>query len=220
MTAAIHATGGTIDKYIGDAVMAVWNAPTPCADHALRACRAALDCQTALERLYGDGWGERPRFVTRFGIHSDEVMVGHFGAPDRMSYTALGDGVNLASRLEGLNKQYRTSILVSETVHAAAKDAFAFRRLDRVAVKGRSAGILVYELLGDARSAAFRIGMAHAYECALDHYFERRFGEAAAALLGQAVEDPPSAALLERCREYEAAPPPPDWDGVYVSRVK
>ncbi|HJS58189.1 MAG TPA: adenylate/guanylate cyclase domain-containing protein [Vicinamibacteria bacterium] len=220
MTSAIHATGGTIDKYIGDAVMAVWNAPTPCADHALRACRAALDCGAALERLYGDGWGERPRFVTRFGIHSAEVMVGHFGAPDRMSYTAMGDGVNLASRLEGLNKQYGTTILVSEAVHAAAKDAFAFRRLDRVAVKGRTEGILVYELLGDARAAAARIRLAHGYESALEHYFERRFAEAIALLESQAVEDAPSAALLARCREFHASPPPAEWGGVHVSRVK
>jgi adenylate cyclase len=220
MTTAIHATGGTIDKYIGDAVMAVWNAPTPCADHALRACRAALVCGTALERLYGEAWGNRPRFATRFGIHSAEVMVGHFGAPDRMSYTAMGDGVNLASRLEGLNKQYGTTILVSEAVHAVAKDAFAFRRLDRVAVKGRTEGILVYELLGDARSAAARVRLAHGYESALEHYFERRFAEAIALLEGLAAEDAPSAALLTRCREFHASPPPVDWDRVHVSLAK
>ncbi|HET7292922.1 MAG TPA: adenylate/guanylate cyclase domain-containing protein [Vicinamibacteria bacterium] len=220
MTTAIHGTGGTIDKFIGDAVMAVWNAPTPCSDHAPRACRAALECVTATERLYAENWGERPRFVTRFGLHTAEVMVGHFGAPDRMSYTALGDGVNLASRLEGLNKQYGTTILVSEPVREAAKDAFAFRRLDRVAVKGRSEGVLVYELLGDARSAAARIRLAHAYERALDLYLDRRFEEAIAILEGQAGEDPPSAALLKRCRDHLDAPPPHDWGGVYVSRVK
>ena len=147
-------------------------------------------------------------------------MVGHFGAPDRMSYTALGDGVNLASRLEGLNKQYATTILVSESIHDAAKDAFAFRRLDRVAVKGRTEGVLVYELLGDARSAAARIRLAHVYERALDRYLERRFADATALLEGQAAEDGPSAALLERCREYLEAPPPAHWDGVYVSRTK
>ncbi len=220
MTSAIHATGGTIDKYIGDAVMALWNAPTPCGDHVQRACRAALDCVSATARLHGDGRGERPRFVTRFGLHSAEVLVGHFGAPDRMSYTALGDGVNLASRLEGLNKQYGTTILVSESVYAVAKGAFAFRRLDRVAVKGRSAGILVYELLGDARTAAARVRLAHGYERALEHYVARRFVEAAALLQEQAAEDAPSAALLERCREYQSSPPPADWDGVYVSAVK
>ena len=220
MTAAIHATGGTIDKYIGDAVMAVWNAPTPCADHALRSCRAALDCVAAMERLYDGAWGERPNFVTRFGLHTGEVMVGHFGAPDRMSYTALGDGVNLASRLEGLNKQYGTTVLVSESVHEAAKDAFAFRRLDRVAVKGRTEGVLVYELLGDALSAGARIRLAHVYERALDHYFGRRFADAIALLDGQAAEDAPSAALLERCGEYLETPPPAAWEGVYVSRMK
>src|SRR5262245_29030998 len=220
MTAAIHATGGSIDKYIGDAVMAVWNAPSPCADHPLLACRAALDCVAATEALYAESWGERPRFVTRFGLHTAEVMVGHFGAPDRMSFTALGDGVNLASRLEGLNKQYGTTILVSEAIHDACKDAFAFRRLDRVAVKGRTEGILVYELIGDARSAAARIRLAHLYEQALDQYFERRFADAIALLARQAGEDAPSGILLERCRELLAAPPAAGWDGVHVSTVK
>jgi len=109
---------------------------------------------------------------------------------------------------------------VSEAVHAAAKDAFAFRRLDRVAVKGRTEGILVYELLGDARSAAARIRLAHGYESALEHYFERRFAEAIALLEGQAAEDAPSAALLARCREFDASPPPAGWGGVHVSRIK
>ncbi len=221
MTAAVHATGGTIDKYIGDAVMAVWNAPSPVEDHALRACRAALDCAAACDALYAAAaWGDRPRFVTRFGIHTAEVMVGHFGAPDRLSYTVIGDGVNLAARLEGLNKQYGTNLLVSDAMHEATKDAFAFRRLDRVAVKGRTQGCEVYELLGDARSAGARIALAHAYERALAHYLASRFEEAIAILEPQAAADPPSAVLLRRCREYRAAPPPDGWDGVYVSRTK
>ncbi len=221
MTAAVHATGGSIDKYIGDAVMAIWNAPSECPDHALRACRAALDCVAATEALYASpDWGSRPRFVTRFGIHSGEMLVGHFGAPDRMSYTVLGDGVNLAARLEALNKQYGTTILVSEACWSAAKDAFAFRRLDRVAVKGKSQGVGVHELLGDARTAAGRVTSAHSYERALDHYFAGRFADALGVLEGLAAEDPPSATLLARCREYLASPPGPSWDGVYVSRTK
>jgi adenylate cyclase len=221
MTAAVHATGGSIDKYIGDAVMAIWNAPSECPDHALRACRAALDCVAATEALYASPeWGSRPRFVTRFGIHSGEMLVGHFGAPDRMSYTVLGDGVNLAARLEALNKQYGTSILVSEACWNAAKDAFAFRRLDRVAVKGKSQGVGVHELLGDARTAAGRVTLAHSYERALDHYFAGRFADALGMFEGLAAEDPPSAALAARCREYLTSPPGAGWDGVYVSRTK
>lgn len=219
MTDAVHKTGGTIDKYIGDAVMAVWNAPSPASDHPLRACRAALDCASATERLYASpAWGERPRFVTRFGLHSDRVMVGHFGAPERMSYTALGDGVNLASRLEGLNKQYGTTILASQAVYEAAKQAFAFRLLDRVAVKGKTKGIRVFELLGDAAGAGPRAG-ARRYEEALLRYFARRFAEALAILETQ-PDDPPSVVLAGRCRAMQQDPPPPDWDGIYISRTK
>src|SRR4029079_17788098 len=100
---------------------------------------------------------------TRFGLHRDRVMVGHFGAPDRMSFTALGDGVNLASRLEGLNKQYGTTIIASEAVHERAGDAFVFRLLDIVAVKGKSQGVRVYELLAAAGAAEPRLVAARRY---------------------------------------------------------
>jgi adenylate cyclase len=114
MTGAIHATGGIIDKYVGDGVMALWNTPRPCPDHPVRACDAALRCREATAALFASSaWGGRPPWRTRFGIHRAEVTVGHFGAPERMSFTAMGDGVNLAARLEGLNKQYGTGTLVS-----------------------------------------------------------------------------------------------------------
>ncbi len=221
MTVAVHGNGGTIDKYIGDAVMALWNAPSLSEGHESRACQAALDCLAATQALYASpAWGERPRFVTRFGIHTGEVMVGHFGAPDRLSYTALGDGVNLAARLEGLNKQYGTAILVSEVAWAAAKNTFAFRKLDRVAVKGKSQGVLVFELLGDAGAEGPRITLARAYERAFDHYFARRFSDAIPILAAQAGADAPSAVLLARCREYLLTPPAAGWNGVYVARTK
>ncbi len=206
MTNAIQANAGTVDKYIGDAVMVIWNAPADVADHPLKACSAALACVEATRSA-------SPELVTRFGLHRDTVMVGHFGAPDRMSFTAIGDGVNLASRLEGLNKQYGTQIIVSETIYAAAKEQFAFRHLDRVAVKGKSRGIEVYELLQQRVSAAER------YEEALAKYFLRDFA-GALAILEQQLSDPPSAVLAGRCRRMLNDPPPPDWDGIYVSSVK
>ena len=219
MTAAVHSTHGTIDKYIGDAIMAVWNTPTPCPDHAQRACEAALACREAEQRLYASPeWEGRPPLHTRFGIHRDRVMVGHFGAPDRMSFTALGDGVNLASRLEGLNKQYGTTILVSEAVREDAKDAFAFRLVDVVAVKGRTQGVRVYELLGRAEASADR-GRERAYERALERYWARDFAGALAILEAQPA-DPPSHVLAERARVLAANPPPAEWDGVYVARAK
>jgi adenylate cyclase len=219
MTGAIHATEGTVDKYIGDAVMALWNAPRPCADHAVRACRAALACAESTARLYASpAWEGLPALVTRFGLNRDQVMVGHFGAPDRLSYTALGDGVNLASRIEGLNKQYGTTILAAESVYEAARESFAFRRLDRVAVRGRTQGTLVYELLGPAGGEE-RPPAITAYEEALEAYFARDFARALRRLEGHG-DDPPSRVLAERCRRLRAEPPPPGWDGISVAATK
>jgi adenylate cyclase len=150
MTSAIEATGGTIDKYIGDAVMALWNAPAPLERHAKRACRAVLQCQRALARLYqSPRWQGLPPLVTRFGLHTARVMVGHFGAPSRLSYTALGDGVNLAARLEPLCKQYGVHVLASQAIVEAAGDEFAFRRVDRVVVRGKTEAVAVFELVGE-----------------------------------------------------------------------
>jgi adenylate cyclase len=134
-----------------------------------------------------------------------------------MSYTALGDGVNLASRLEGLNKQYGTAILVSEAVRREVGGHFEFRLLDRVAVKGKARGVEVFELLGPAGTPV--PGRVSAYERALQAYWARDFDGAAAILEGH-PEDPPSRTLLERCRGFAKAPPPPDWDGVWVAASK
>jgi adenylate cyclase len=220
MTEAIHSQGGTIDKFIGDAIMAVWNAPRPSSDHAERACGAALACREASRLLHeSPDWTGRPPFHTRFGIHRDCVLVGHFGAPDRMSYTALGDGVNLASRLEALNKQYGTAIMVSEAVRDAAHGAFAFRLLDRVAVKGKTRAVQVYELLGPSGAEEALSGIVRSYEQALTAYFAGRFDNALVLLEAQA-QDGPSRVLAERCRALRVSPPPADWDGVYVAHVK
>src|ERR1700741_3752390 len=116
--------------------------------------------------------------MTRFGIHRGEVSVGHFGAPDRMSFTAMGDGVNLASRLESLNKQYGTTILVSAAVEAEARGQFCFRRLDRVAVKGKREGVEIFELVGRRDAAVLDRVPVERYERALDAYMARLFAEA------------------------------------------
>jgi adenylate cyclase len=220
MTRAIHSTGGIIDKYTGDGVMALWNTPNPCAHHAERACEAALACRDTIASLFASpAWMGVAPWRTRFGIHRAEVNVGHFGAPDRMSFTAMGDGVNLASRLEGLNKQYGTFILVSASVERDARERFHFRRVDRVAVKGKREGVEIFELLGRREAAAPRPAFVARYEQALYAYFARRFDDALAILDGCA-DDPPSRVLAERCRRFRAEGPPPDWDGVYVAKDK
>ena len=221
MAGAIQECGGTIDKYIGDAIMAVWNAPSATPDHARRACEAALAAQAAADALFASPeWEGRPPLVTRFGLHTGEVLVGHFGAPDRLSYTCLGDGVNLAARLEGLNKQYGTTLLVSDAVREAVGPAFVFRFLDVVAVSGKGQAVRVYELLGSEAAAGPRVERAKAYEAALALYLGREFARALAAFEAVAAEDPPAAVLASRCRSFSRNPPPPDWDGTYVATAK
>jgi len=201
-------------------VMALWNTPKPCNRHAERACGAALACREATEALFGSpAWQGLAPWTTRFGIHRADVTVGHFGSPDRMSFTAMGDGVNLASRLEGLNKQYGTHILVSAAVEAEARGAFRFRRLDRVAVKGKHQGVEIFELLGARDHASTLPDSFQRYERALEAYFDKRF-DAALALLDGCTADPPSQVLAARCRRFREDPPPPDWDGVYEAREK
>jgi adenylate cyclase len=223
-TRAVEGTGGTVDKYIGDALMVLWNAPTEVADHAAAACRGALACLAATDALSASPWWREqglPPWGTRFGLHCDRVLVGHFGAPDRLSYTAMGDGVNLAARLEGLNKVYGTTILVSEAIREAVGDAFVFRRIDRVAVKGKARGVVIHELLGAAGDARLDARRSHveAYEAALAAAQERRFDHAL-SLLAPLAGDPPSTVLARRCESWLKAPPPADWDGTWVATSK
>jgi adenylate cyclase len=221
MTSAVEATSGTIDKYIGDAVMAFWNAPLAVEAHAERACEAVLACKEATAALYeSPAWHGLPPLVTRFGLHTAEVLVGHFGARSRFNYTALGDGVNLAARLEPLCKQYGVTALVSEVIAHAARDKFVFRRIDRVAVKGKAVAIDVYELLGRSGAELPDLERAQRYEKAFDAYLARDF-EAAVELLGTPQgDDPPSAVLRARCQSLRDAPPPADWGGVHVAASK
>jgi adenylate cyclase len=149
LTEAFLAEGGTIDKFIGDAVMVFWNAPSPQPDHVERACRAVLAGREACERLNRqfEAEGLRP-FFTRFGIHVGEAVVGNLGSTERMNYTALGNTVNLAARLEGLNKQFGTAILVSEEVYLRVQHCFQFKALESVVAKGMTKETRVFELLG------------------------------------------------------------------------
>jgi adenylate cyclase len=224
MTSGVRSVDGTVDKFIGDAVMAFWNAPRRHPDHALRACRAVLACMKKTRALYASpAWAGLPPLFTRYGVHTARVLVGHFGAPERFSYTALGDGVNLAARLEPLCKQYGVAALVSEAVVAAvARDAgeggasggVAFRRVDKVAVKGKHQAVVVYELLEGERTAT-----VEAYEEAFAAYLARDFARAA-EILGAMPDDPPSRVLAARCAAMMAEPPPDGWDGVTVATTK
>ncbi len=211
-------TRGTIDKYIGDAIMTFWNAPEPVPDHARMACRAALRCRDAGQALaQSPAWSGLPAFQTRFGLHCGTALVGHFGATDRLNYTAIGDAVNLASRLEGLNKFYGTTIIASDAIVTAVGADFVFRLLDVVAVKGKQQAVRIYELLGE--QGAERPAGASAYEQAFARYLARDF-TAAAALLEAQTDDPPSRVLLARCRTFLREPPDAAWDGTYFAAEK
>lgn len=225
MTRIIAAHGGTVDKFIGDAIMAFWGAPPPVPDHAARACETAIRCQHALAEMRAAAktpWAAALR--ARIGIATGDVLVGNIGSPQRFNYTVMGDTVNLASRLEGLNKLYGTAILVSEATYLAARDRAIGRPVDIVQVQGRSRGVRVYELLdlgseGNERARE----IASLAEAAIAAYVRRDFRHAAAlceALLRQRPGDQPAALLLERCREFLNVPPPPDWSGVYIARQK
>ncbi len=220
MATVIQRQKGTIDKYIGDAVMAFWNAPEMVENHSILACRAALKCRVELQALYDSpAWEGAPHFVTRFGLHRCVASVGHFGAPNRFNYTAIGDGINLASRLEALNNLYGTVIIASENIYAVAKESFEFRLLDRVAVKGKMQGVTIYELVAERTGGDQRAAYIVRYEGAFEAYLRRDF-QAALDLLKTQPQDRPSVVLVERCEELLKNPPPKDWNGVCVLTSK
>ena len=140
--------GGTIDKFIGDGLMAFWNAPNLQDDHCERACRAALLARKANGRINCEFKAEGlPPFYTRYGIHVGEAVVGNIGSSERMNYTVLGSVVNLAARLEGLNKEHGTDILISEAVYERVKHRFCCRFVGTVIAKGMVAETRIYQLL-------------------------------------------------------------------------
>ncbi len=225
MTQVVFKYEGTVDKYMGDAVMAFWNAPQSQPQHARLACLAALEMQKELARL-SEQWQQRglPRQQMRIGINTGPVSVGNMGSSLRLAYTAIGDAVNLGARLEGLNNEYGTGICISEYTRAEAGGGLATRYLDLVAVKGKARPVAVYELLGaDTELSPIQRQVLQRYEDGIRLYRARRFEEAAEhfrAALEVDPQDGPSAAYLERCMEMCENPPPADWDGVYVMRHK
>jgi len=224
MTDIVFEEGGTLDKYIGDAVMAFWGAPVAQEDHALRACRSAIRMQEALEALKLQWRAQQlPDVDIGIGVNTGPMIVGNMGSDVRFDYTVMGDAVNLGSRLEGTNKEYGTRILLSEATWSQVKDQVIARRLGAVRVKGKRRPVRIYELrgLGSAHPADARA--IEAFEAAVDAFGERRFDEATALLeevLGHWPDDPPSLRYLEQATALRNAPPEADWDGVYTATTK
>jgi adenylate cyclase len=223
VTECVHSHSGTVDKYLGDGVVAFWGAPADVPDHAAEACMAALDCAPRVVELGRSAPGDID-FYTRVGIHTATVAVGNFGSADRLNYTAIGDGVNLASRLEGANKVFGTQILISGDTHSRVAGRFETRKIGLVAVKGRGGACVVYELMGEKGCVAEdRVARARRYERALELYFLRKWDEAAAALaqlLEEDRDDKSYAFLAEACRACAESPTPPDTDGAFRMATK
>jgi class 3 adenylate cyclase/CHASE2 domain-containing sensor protein len=222
MTDLIEAEGGMVDKYIGDAIVAIFGMPLELPDHALRAARAALACQRRLATLNDDPAAFRGhRLKARIGLATGAAVVGNVGSRRRFNYTAIGDTVNLAARLEGANKIYGTEILATAATRAACGEAILWREIDRVRVVGRDQPETVLEPLGPAAAAtpADR-ERAAAFAAALSDYRARRFAEAAARAAPLAAADPAACALAARARACLADPPTASWDGVTRLEVK
>jgi adenylate cyclase len=214
--------GGTIDKFIGDAVMAFWGAPAANADHAVDACRAALACQRALLASGLSDDGGRPLRV-RVGINSGDMLVGNIGSEVRLNYTVIGDAVNIASRLEGANKEYGTDIIIGEQTRRLAGDRILVRELDRLMVYGRAGGIAIYELLDVAENGAVLPAWVALYDRGLAAYRCRDFEGAAnffQKVLDARAADQPARILRERCSQYLKSPPEEDWEATNEMKTK
>jgi adenylate cyclase len=227
MTRLVLENGGTLDKYMGDALMAFFGAPISHPDHAARACRAALAMREELVRL-NEGWhrdGKLPPHLTLgigIGLNSGEMSVGNVGSEVVFGYTVIGDNVNLGSRIEGLNKDYGSQILVSEFTARSAGDGFLFRELDWVRVKGKQKPVGIHELLDAAPGSPDQAGRAALFARGLAAYRAQDFAGAAALFsdLADRLGDGPGKIFQERCRQYQEDPPPADWDGVEVRKTK
>ena len=224
MTQAVVADDGLLDKYIGDAIMAVYGAPLPQPDHAYRACHSALRMLDALQVLQ-PRWQERglPVIEIGIGINSGSMVVGNMGSDLRFAYTAMGDEVNLGSRLEGVNKEYGTQIIISEATWEYVQERLATRELDVIRVKGKAHPTRIFEVLGALPFTPSQATLTQRFAEGLQAYRSRQWKEAIHLFqqaLREAPDDYPSQLYIQRCQELQSTPPADDWDGVYVMHTK
>lgn len=225
MTDIILRNEGTVDKYIGDAIMAFYGAPISMPDHPQKACMAAIEMRKRLRELQ-EKWkmaGQDP-LEARMGIHTGKSTVGNMGSTTRMDYTAMGDPVNLASRLEGLNKYYDTHAMISGTTYESVQNDIEGRQLDIVRVVGKAEAVPVYELLGKKGTLPDRMyEMLDVYNQGREHFLGRDWKQARALFvraLKVIPDDGPSKIFIKRCDEFIKDPPSRKWDGVYVLKGK
>nr|MCS5553346.1 CHASE2 domain-containing protein [SAR324 cluster bacterium] len=216
---------GTIDKFEGDAIIAFWGAPLELPDHATVACHAAIDMQKRNEEMRKTLREQnRPMLYTRIGMSSGSVVVGNMGSADRMDYTMMGDVVNLAARLEGVNKFYQTFTMIPQSTYELAKDDIDTRQLDVIRVVGKKEPISVYEVLERKnQTSSEKSGVVEKYLKALKLYEERNFADASKEfekVLAIDPDDGPSKTYVKRCGVFLETPPEKDWDGVYTFTEK
>lgn len=230
LTEIIIESNGTVDKYIGDSIMAFWGSPQQDNHHYLNCCLSALLCQRRLVDL-NRKWSfeKKPELHTRIGIHTGEAIVGNMGSEERMNYTLLGDGVNLAARLEGTNKVYGTHIIVSDATVRHLHEHAVVRPLDIVAVKGKNEGVTIYELVALKNSDPIvlptdgQLRFCEEFSKGFRYYLERRWDEAIdvfTQLQTTYGKDKPCEMYIERCNAFKETPPPEGWDGVFHLHTK
>jgi adenylate cyclase len=219
MSDIIQEEHGTIDKYEGDAIIAFWNAPLDVPDHAIRVVRAALKCQTVLATM-------RPAFKARIGkemhmrigMNTGAAVVGNMGSRTRFDYTMFGDTVNLASRLEGANKQFGTYTMISQYTAELLDDSFAMRELGRLAVVGRQEPVTVYEPMFPEQYGANK-ALLETFAEGLNFFYEGRFTHAREIFRSISGQDPAAAAYADKCKAYIVSPPQ-HWNGVWTLATK
>jgi adenylate cyclase len=224
MTDTLFRNLGTLDKYIGDAIMAFWGSPYPQEDHAFRACSCAMQMVRNLDALNAKWEAEgRKRIAIGIGLNTGPVNVGNMGSPKRLAWTVMGDNVNLASRLEGMTKEYRTRIVISEATHRQVAHQFVCRDLDRIRVKGKLQPVGIYEVLDVAGNSSCYAALLKGFNDAMSAYRGQEWQEAAGkfgVLLTSYPDDGPTQIFLQRALDFMEKAPDPDWDGVYVMKTK
>lgn len=210
LTEIIFKYQGTLDKYMGDAIMAIYNAPIDVKEHELKACKTALEMQEVIEKLNKKQNKNLPKVHMGIGINSGIAVVGNIGSKTRVEYTAIGDTVNLGSRVEGLTKQYGVPIIITESIYKKIKNKLIARELDIVRVKGKNEPIRIYELRKEDYNKR--------WDKAILLYREQRFNEAKSIF--EKIGDEASKVYIERCKELSKEKLPNNWDGVFIAKAK
>lgn len=224
MTQIVFANRGTLDKYMGDALMAFFGAPISYPDHAINACRCALQSLEKLKEIRAEFAAQGlPDIDIGIGINSADMSVGNMGSDIVRNYTVMGDAVNLGSRLEGINKEYGTRVMISQFTYEDVKEVFTCREVDRVRVKGKNEPVKIYELVCEGKPTSTLAEKLELFNQGFQLYMAKDFAQAKPCFeraLALDATDGPSQLFVERCEEFLAEPPPENWDGVFVMKTK